>query len=154
MSIRSMMPSNHLILCHPLFFLPSVFPSIMVFSSESVRHIRWPEYWGFSFSISPSNEYSGIISFRMDWWDLLAVEGIVKSLLEHHSSKPPQRNNFSEPRLLHLPIHKRALKVNFWRLVSCVSIVIIFGCSLHYFFFSGKISCSSLTSFEQSFRAI
>ena len=137
MSIESVMPSNHLILCRPLL-LPSIFPSIRVFSHESALRIRWPKYWSFSFSISPSDEYSGIISFRMDWWDLLAVEGIVKSLLEHHSSKPPQRNNFSEPRLLHLPIHKRALKVNFWRLVSCVWIVIIFGCSLHFFFFQEK----------------
>ena len=79
------MPSNHLILCHPLL-LPSIFPSIMVFSNESILHIRWLKYWSFSFSISPSNEYSGLISFRMDWLDLLAVQG-VKSLLQHHSSK-------------------------------------------------------------------
>ena len=84
-SIKSVMPSNHLILCHPLLLLPSVFPSIMVFSSESVLHISWPKYW--SFSISPSNEYSGLISFRMDWLDLLAVQGTLKSLLQHHSSK-------------------------------------------------------------------
>ena len=81
------MSSNHLILCHPLFFLPSIFPSIRVFSSESVLHIRWPKYWSFSFSISPSNEYSGLISFRMDWLDLLAVQGTLKSLLQHHSLK-------------------------------------------------------------------
>ena len=80
------MPSNHLILCHPLFFLPSIFPSIRVFSNESVLHIKWPKYWGFSFSISPSNEYSGLI-FRMDWFDLLAVQGTLNSLLQHHSSK-------------------------------------------------------------------
>ena len=84
---KSMMPSNHFILCHPLLFLPSIFPSIRVFSSESVLHIRWPKYWNFSFSISPSNEYSGLISFRMDWFDLLAVQGTLKSLLQHHSSK-------------------------------------------------------------------
>ena len=83
------MPSNHLILCHPLLLLPSVFPSIRVFSNESVLHIRWPEYWSFSFSISPSNEYSGLISFRMDWLDVLAVQGTLKSLLQHHSSKAP-----------------------------------------------------------------
>jgi len=82
------MPSNHLILCHPLFLLPSIFPSIRVFSSESALHIRWPKYWSFSFNISPSNEYSGLISFRMDWLDLLAVQGTLKSLLQHHSSKP------------------------------------------------------------------
>ena len=80
------MPSNHLILCHPLL-LPSIFPSIRVFSNESVLHIRWPKYWCFSFSISPSNEHLGLISFRMDWLDLLAVQGILKSLLQHHSSK-------------------------------------------------------------------
>ena len=81
------MPSNHLILCHPLLLLPSVFPSIRVFSTESVLHIRWPKYWSFSFNISPSNEYSGLVSCRMDWLDLLAVQGTLKSLLQHHSSK-------------------------------------------------------------------
>ena len=81
------MTSNQLILCHPLLLLPSIFPSIRVFSNESVLHIRWPKYWNFSFSISPSNEYSGLISFRMDWLDLLAVQGTLKSLLQHHSSK-------------------------------------------------------------------
>ena len=86
MSIQSVMPSNHLILCHPLL-LPSVFPSIRVFSNESVLHIRWPKYWSFRFSISPSNEYSGLIFFRMDWLDLLAVQGTLKSLLQHHCSK-------------------------------------------------------------------
>ena len=87
MSIQSMMPSNHLILCHPLLFLPSIFPSIRVFSNESVLCIRWPKYWSFSFSISPSNEYSGLISYRIDWFDLLAVQGTLKSLLQHHNSK-------------------------------------------------------------------
>ena len=87
MSIKSVMPSNHLILCHPLLLPPSIFTSIRVFSSESVLHIRWPKYWSFSFSISPSNEYSGRISFRMDWLDLLEVQGTLKSLLPHHSSK-------------------------------------------------------------------
>ena len=86
MSIESMMPSNHLILCHLLLLLLSVFPSIRVFSSESVL-IRWPKHWNFSFSSSPSNEYSGLITFRMDWLDLLAVQGTLKSLLQHHSSK-------------------------------------------------------------------
>ena len=81
------MPSNHLILCHPLVLLPSIFPSIRVFSNESALHIRWPKYWSFSFSISPCNKYSGLISFRMDWLDLLAVQGTLKSLLQHHSSK-------------------------------------------------------------------
>ena len=82
-----MMPPKHLILCRPLFLLPSIFPSIRVFSNESALHLRWPKYWSFCFSISPSNEYSGLISFRMDWLDLLAVQGTLKSLLQHHSSK-------------------------------------------------------------------
>ena len=81
------MPSNHLILCHPLLLLPSIFPSIRVFSNDSILRIRWPKYWSFSFSISPSNEYLGLISFRMDWLALLAVQGALKSLLQHHSSK-------------------------------------------------------------------
>ena len=87
MSIELVMPSNHLILWCPLLLLPSIFPSIRVFSNESVLHIRWPKYWSFSFSFSPSQEYLGLISFRMDWLDLLAVQGTLKSLLQHHSSK-------------------------------------------------------------------
>ena len=87
MSIKSVMPSNHLILCHPLLLLPPIPPSIRIFSNESTLHIRWPKYWSFSFSISPSNEYSGQISFTIDWFDLLAVQGTPKTLLQHHSSK-------------------------------------------------------------------
>ena len=87
MSIESVMPSNHLILCRPLLLPPSIFPSIRVFSNESALPIRWPKDWSFSFKISPSNEYSGLISFRMDWLDLLAVQGTLKSFLQHHSSK-------------------------------------------------------------------
>ena len=87
LSIESVMPSNHLILCGPLLLPPSIFPNIKVFSNELVLHIRWPEYWSFTFSISPSNEYSGLISFRMDWLDLLAVQRTLKSLLQHQSSK-------------------------------------------------------------------
>ena len=87
MFIESLMPSNHLILCHPLLLLPSIFPSIRVFSNELTFCIRWLKYWSFSFSISPSNEYSGLISFRIDWFDLLAVQGTLKSLLQHHSLK-------------------------------------------------------------------
>ena len=87
MSIESVMPSNHLMLYHPLLLPPSNFPSIRVFSNDSVLHIRWPKYWSFSFSISPSKKYSGLISFRMHWLDLLAVQGALKSLLQHHSSK-------------------------------------------------------------------
>ena len=86
-SIQSVIPSNHLILCHPLLLPPSIFPSIRVFSNESALCIRWPKYWSFSFNISPSNEYSGLISSRMDWLDLLAVQGTLKSLFQHHSSK-------------------------------------------------------------------
>ena len=87
MSIESVMPSNHLILCHPLLLPPSIFPSIRVFSNESALHIRWPKYWSFSFNISPSNEHPGLISFRMGWLNLLAIQGTLKSFLQHHSSK-------------------------------------------------------------------
>ena len=86
-SIESVMPSNHLIFCRPLPLLPLIFPSIMVFSNESVLHISWPKYWNFSFSLSPSNDYSGLISFRIDWFDLFAVQGTLKSLLQHHNLK-------------------------------------------------------------------
>ena len=88
MSIELVMPPNHLILCCPLLLLPSIFPSIRVFSNESALHIRWPKYWSFSFNISPTNEHPGLISFKMDWLDLLAVQGTLKSLIQHHSSKP------------------------------------------------------------------
>ena len=91
LSIESVIPSNHLILCHSLLLPPSIFPSIRVFSNESVLHIRWPKYWSFSFSISPSSEYSRLISFRRDWLDLLAVQGTLKSLLQHHSSKADKK---------------------------------------------------------------
>ena len=103
MSIESMMPSNHLILCRPLLFLPSIFPSIRVFSNESSPCIRWPKYWSFSFNITPSNEHPGLISFRMDWLDLLAVQGTLKSLLQHHSSKASilQRSAFYMVQLSH-----------------------------------------------------
>ena len=103
MSIKSVMPSNHLILCCPLLLLPSIFPSIRVFSKESVLHIRWPEYWSFGLSISPSKEYSGLISFRMDRLDPLTVQGTLKSLLKHHSSKASilQRSAFFTIQLSH-----------------------------------------------------
>ena len=103
MSIASVMPSNHRILCHPLLLLPSVFPSIRVFSNESVLHIRWPKYWSFSFSISPSNEYSGLISLKIDWLDLLAVQGTFKSLFQHRSVKASilQRSAFFIVQLSH-----------------------------------------------------
>ena len=103
MSIKSVMPSSHLILCCPLLLPPSIFPSIRVFSNESVIHIRWPKYWCFSFTISPSNEYSGLISFRMDWLDLLAVQGTLKSLLQHHSTRAsiPRCSAFFRVQLSH-----------------------------------------------------
>ena len=103
MSIELVMPLNHLILCYPLLFLPSIFPSIRVFSKELALRIRWPKYWSFSFSISPSNEYSGLISFRIDWLDLLTVQGTLKSLLQHHSSKASilQRSAFFIVQLSH-----------------------------------------------------
>ena len=103
MTIMLVMPSNHLILCHPLLLLSSVFPSIRVFPKESVLHIRWPKYWSFSFRINPSNEYSGLISFRVDWLDLLAVQETLKSLLQHHSSKASilQHSGFFIVQLLH-----------------------------------------------------
>ena len=103
MPITSVMPSNPLILCHPLLLLPSIFASIRVFSNESALRIRWPKYWSFNFSISPSNEYSGLISFRMDWLDLLAVQRTLKSLLQHHSSKASilQRSAFFIVQLSH-----------------------------------------------------
>ena len=103
MSIESVMPPNHLILCHPLLLLPSIFPSITVFSNESVLRIRWPKYWSFSFNISPSNEHSGLISFRMKWLNLFAVQGTLKSPLQHHSSKASilQRSAFCIVQLSH-----------------------------------------------------
>ena len=100
MSIESVMPSNHLILCRPLLLPPSIFPNIRVFLNESALHIRWPKYWSFSFNISPSNEHPGLISFRMDWLDLLAVQGTLKSLLQHDSSKA---SILSVLRFLHSP---------------------------------------------------
>ena len=99
MSVMSVMPSHHLMLCHPLLLLPSIFPSIKVFSSEPVLHIRWPKYWSFSFSISLSSEYSGLISFRMDWLDLLAVQETLKGLLQHHSSKASIHANSTKSKL-------------------------------------------------------
>ena len=109
MSIESVMPSNHLILCRPLLLLPSIFPNIRVFSNESVLHTRWPKYWSFSFNISPSNEYSGLISFRMEWFDRLAVQRALKSLLQYPSSKASvlQCSAFF---MVQLHIHTRLLK--------------------------------------------
>ena len=110
MSIESVVPSNHLICCHPLLLLPSIFPSIRVFSNETVLHIRWPKYWSFSFNISPSNEHPGLISFRMDWLDLLAVQGTLKSLLQHHSSKASILQCSESHRSVLYLLHKKRLR--------------------------------------------
>ena len=103
MCIKSVMPSNHLILCRPLLLPPSIFPSIRVFSNESALHMRWPKYWSFNFNISPSSEHPGLISFRMDWLDLLAIQGTLKSLIQHHSAKASilQRSAFLTVQLSH-----------------------------------------------------
>ena len=124
MSIESVMPSNHRILCHPLLFPPSIFPSISVFFNESVIHIRWPKYWSFRFSISPSNEYSGLISFRIDWLDLLAVQGTFKSLLQHRSSKASilQHSAFFMVQLSHsYMITGKIIALTIWTFVGKVT---------------------------------
>ena len=118
MSIESVMPSSHLILCRPLLLLPPIPPSITVFSNESTLHMRRPKYWSFSFSISPSNEHSGLISFRMDWLDLLAVQGILKSLLQHHSSKASvfRRSTFFTVQLSHP--YMTTGKTKYWGIID------------------------------------
>ena len=126
MSIESRIPSNHLILCHPLLLLSSIFSSIKVFSNELALCIRWPKYWNFSFSISPSNEYSGLISFRMDWFDLLSVQGILKSLLQHHSSKAAilQRSTFFIVQLSHpYMTHGETIALTRWPFIDRKSVV-------------------------------
>ena len=122
MSFESVMPSNHLILCHPLLLPLSIFPSIRVFSNESVLHIRWPKYWSFSFSISPSNQYSGLICFRMDWLDLLAVQGTLKSLLQHHSLKASvlQRSAFIVQLLHPCVTTRKTIALTRWTFVGKV----------------------------------
>ena len=122
MSIESVMLSNHLILCRPLLFLPSIFPSIRVFSDESALCIRWPKYWSFRFNISPSNEYSGLISFRMNWLDLLAVQGTLKSLLQHHSSKASilWRSAFFVVQLSHPYMTTETIALTRWTFVDKV----------------------------------
>ena len=131
MFIELVMPSNHLILCHPLLLPPSIFPSIRVFSNESALHIRWSKYWSFSFNISPSNEYSGLISFRMDWLDLLAVQETLKSLLQHHSSKASvfQCSAFFMVQLLHPYMTTgKTIALTTWTFVCKVmSLLFIFG---------------------------
>ena len=130
MSIQSVMPSNHLILCRPLLLLPSIFPSIRVFSNESALHIRWPKYWSFSFYTSPSNEHPGLISFRMDWFDFLAVQGTLKSLLQHHSSKPStlRRSAFFTVQLWHpymttgktIALARQTLQNTIWKILRAL----------------------------------
>ena len=123
MSIETVMPSNHLILCCPLLLLPSIFPNIRVFSNESVLCIRWPKFWSFSFSISPSKEYSGLISFRMDWLDLLAVQGTLKSLLQHHSSKAlilPALSCLYSPTLTSIHYYRKTIALTRWTFVGKV----------------------------------
>ena len=139
-SIQSVMPSNHLILCGLLLLLPSVFPSIRVFSNKSVLHIRWPKYWSFSFSISPSNEYWGLISFRIDWLDLLAVRGILKSLLQYHSSKGSilQRSPFSIVQLSHPYMTTgKTIALNRWTFVGKVMSLLFSSLGLSSLFFQG-----------------
>ena len=139
MSIESVMPSNHLILCHPLLLLSSIFPSIRVFSNESVLRIRWPAYWSFSFSISPSNEYSGLISFRTDWLDFLAVKGTLKSLLQHHSSKASilRCSAFFIVQLSHpCMITGKTTALTRWTLVSKV-MSLLFNMVFNILFFQG-----------------
>ena len=126
MSFESVMPSNHLILCHPLLLLPSIFPSIRVFSNESVLHSRWSKYWSFSFNISPSNEHSGLISLRVDWLDLLAVQGNLKSLFQHHSSKAsiPQHSAFFMVQLSHPHMTTRkTIALTRWTLAKVMSLL-------------------------------
>ena len=131
MSIESMLPSNHLILCHPLLLLPSIFPSIRVFSNESTLSVRWPKYWSFSFSISPSSEHPGLISFRMDWLDLLAVQGTLKSLLQHHSSKASilQDSAFFIVQLSHPYMTTgKNIALTRWTFVGKVMSLLLVGC--------------------------
>ena len=131
MSIESVMPSNHLIFCRPLFLPPSIFPSIRISSNESVLHIRWPNYWSFSFGINPSNEYSGLISFRIDWFDLLAVQGTLKSLLQNHSSKTLilQCSAFFIVQLSHQSITTgKTIALTRWTFVGKVILCFLIGC--------------------------
>ena len=131
MSIESVMPSNHLILCHPLLLLPPIPPSIRVFSNESTLRMRWPKYWSFSFSISPSNEHLGLISFRMDWLDLLAVQKTLKSLLQHHSSKASilRRSAFFTAQLSHIyMIFGKTIALTIWTFVGKIMSLLLICC--------------------------
>ena len=150
------MPSSHLILCHPLLLLPSILPSIRVFSNESVLPIRWPKYWSFSFSISPSNEYSGLISFRMDWLDLLAVQGTLKTVLQHHSSKASvlQHSAFFIVQLSHPYITTgKAIALNRWTFVGKVMSLLFYMLSKLVIAFLPRSKCL-LISWLQSPSAV
>ena len=140
MSIESVMPSNNLILCHPLLFLLSIFPSIRVFSNESALHIRWPKYWSFSFNITPSNEHPGLITFRMDWLDLLAVQGTLKSLLQYHSSKAsiPRHSAFFIVQLSHpYMITGKTTTLTIWTFIGKV-MSLLFNMLSRFVSFSSK----------------
>ena len=155
-SIELVMPSNHLILCCPLLLLPSIFPSIRVFSNESVLHIRWPKYWSFSFTVSPSNEYSGLISFRMDWLDLLVVLGALKSLLQHHSSKASilWRSAFFRVQLPYPCMTTgKTIALTRWTFVSKVTSLILLCCLCWVIAFLPRSKCL-LISWLQSPSAV
>ena len=149
LAIESVMPSNHLILCRPLL-LPSIFPSIRVFSNESVPHIRWPKYWSFSFSISPCNEYSGLISFRIDWLGLLAVQGILKRLLQHHSSKASilRGSAFHTVHLFHpYMITGNTIASTIWAFIGTVmSLLFKRALTVFCFFLTSACDCGILVS--------
>ena len=148
-SVEAVMPSNHFILCHPLLLLPSIFPSIRVFPNESVLCIRWPKYWSFSSSISPSNEYSGLISFRIDWFDVLAVQGTLKSLLQHHSSKASilRHAAFFMVQLSHpYMTTRKTIPLITWNFVSKVKSDVLFTCKSHHItFLFGSYQSPSIT---------
>ena len=157
MSIESVMPSNHLILCHPLLLPPSIFLSISIFSNESCLHIRWPKYWSFSFSISPANEYSGLISFRMDWSDLRAVQGTLMSLLQHHSSKASifQHSAFFMVQLSHPYMTiGRTIALTRWTFVSKVMSVFFNMLSRFVIAFLSRSGCLLISWLQSLFTVI
>ena len=157
MSIASVMPSNHLILCCPLLLLPSILPSIRVFSSESVLCIRWPKYWSFNFSISPSNEYSGLISFRMHWLDLLSVQVILKSLLQHHCSKASilQHSAFFIVQLLHPNMTTgKTIALTRWTFVGKVMSLLFNMLSMLVIIFLSKSKCLCISRLQSTSAVI
>ena len=152
MSIRSVMPSNHLFLCHPLLLLPSIFPSIRVFTNESALHVRWPKYWSFNFSISPSNKYSGLISFRIDWFDLLAVQGTLKSLLQKHLFFGVQPSLWSNSHI-HTWLLEKTIALTIWTFVSKVMSLLFNTLSRFVIAFLTRSKCP-LISWLQSSSAV